>query len=182
VRTISRAIKVELLNFSELAAEEQELIEVAVRARMCAQSPYYHWWVGAAIICASGEIYDGCNVENANASETVHAEECAFVTAVKEERKRGRTAKILGMAIAGGPEGVGIEIVREVETYPEVKIEDLCFACGHCLQTIQENSMADPDVELLLLTRWGEVARTTLRDAFPMPFGPESLGIDIRRR
>jgi cytidine deaminase len=178
MRTITKLISVELLNFSELSPVERKLIETAVRVRMCAQSPYYHWWVGAAILCESGEIYDGCNVENVNASETVHAEECAFVTAVKEEGKAGRVAKIEMMAIAGGPEGVRIEIPEEAYIRPEVKIEDFCFACGHCLQVICENAREDPNVSLLLLTRWGEVGRTTLGNAFPMPFGPKKLRVD----
>ena len=181
MRTISRTIKVELLNFSELSPEEQELVETAARVRMCAQSPYYHWWVGAAIRCELGEVYDGCNTENVNGSETVHAEEGAFIMAVKEERKQGRHAKIQAMAIAGGPEGTEIEIVREAKTSPTIKINELCFACGHCLQVIWENSMVDPNVVLLLLTTWGEVARTTIGDAYPMPFGPENLGVDIRQ-
>ncbi|MEX0587268.1 MAG: hypothetical protein WD159_00710 [Patescibacteria group bacterium] len=183
MRTIHRQIKVELLNFSELPPDEQELIKIAVSVRMCAQSPYYHWWVGAAIRCESGkieEIYDGCNIENVNGSETIHAEECAFSTALKEERKKGRFAKIQKMAIAGGPEGKAVEIVEKAETYPTVKVGDFCFASGHCLQTVWENCMGDPNVVLLLLTKWGEVARTTIGDAYPMPFGPENLGIDIR--
>lgn len=180
MRTIHRVVKVELLDFSELSPEEQELIEIAGRTRMCAQSPYYHWWVGAAIRCESGKIYDGCNVENVGAI-AIHAEQTAFVTAVREERKEGRHAKIQMMAIVGGPEGVEVEIVREAGARPAVKVEDFCFACGLCLQTIWENCMADPNVELLLLTKWGEIARTSIGDALTMPFGPESLGVNIRQ-
>ena len=176
MRTISRSIKIELLNFSELSDEEQQLVFVAKSVRRRAQAPYSHYFVGAAIRSESGEIYEGCNVENVSYTQTTHAEQTAVTSMVAAEGP----VKIQMMAIVGAPEGVGITIVQDVETNSEARVEDFCFACGHCLQIVWENCLADPNVPLLLLTPWGEVARTTIGNAFPMPFGPEILGVNIK--
>ena len=44
----------------------EELIAGALEARERAYAPYSHYAVGAALLTAEGEIYQGCNVENAS--------------------------------------------------------------------------------------------------------------------
>ncbi len=41
------------------------LIQSALEARQWAYAPYSHYKVGAALLTASGRVYDGVNVENA---------------------------------------------------------------------------------------------------------------------
>ena len=182
VRTLERKIRVELLDPIDLSVEERELVRRASYARLNAQAPYSMYWVGAAVLSKLGVTYTGCNVERATYTQTTHAEQNASDSMVAAE---GRGAKIVALAIVGAPAG---EDIWNVERFgmrplkPEVEVEDFCFACGHCLQIIWENCLADKNVKLLLLTKWGEVARTTIGDAFPMRFGPESLGIDIRKK
>ena len=58
------------------------LIERARDALAEAYVPYSEYRVGAALRAADGEIFTGCNVENANYSNSLHAEEVAIGTAV----------------------------------------------------------------------------------------------------
>ena len=44
----------------------EELISRAVKARKNAYMPYSNYAVGAAVLGENGEIYQGCNVENAS--------------------------------------------------------------------------------------------------------------------
>ena len=44
----------------------EELISRAVKARKNAYMPYSNYAVGAAVLGENGEIYHGCNVENAS--------------------------------------------------------------------------------------------------------------------
>ena len=43
----------------------EELLRLAERAALNSYSPYSHFRVGAALECADGTIFTGCNVENA---------------------------------------------------------------------------------------------------------------------
>ena len=58
------------------------LLEAAWRARDHAHAPYSHFQVGAALLTASGEVFAGCNVENAAYPVTLCAERGALSAAV----------------------------------------------------------------------------------------------------
>lgn len=58
------------------------LYSVADRYRKNAYAPYSHFQVGAAVLGNSGEIYGGCNVENASYGLTQCAERNAISAAV----------------------------------------------------------------------------------------------------
>ncbi|ELY53058.1 cytidine deaminase [Natronococcus jeotgali] len=61
-----------------------ELIDAAREIRASAHVPYSEYAVGAALETADGEVFVGCNLENANFSNSLHAEEVAIAEAVKE--------------------------------------------------------------------------------------------------
>ena len=61
--------------------DEKKLIEAALEARTHAYTPYSHFQVGAALMTKSGNIYQGCNIENAAYSPTVSAERSPFLKA-----------------------------------------------------------------------------------------------------
>ncbi|QSG02657.1 cytidine deaminase [Natranaeroarchaeum sulfidigenes] len=61
-----------------------ELIELAREARESSYAPYSEYHVGAALETSDGTIFTGCNIENANYSNSVHAEELALSEAVRE--------------------------------------------------------------------------------------------------
>ena len=62
----------------------EELIAKAYEARQKAYAPYSRFAVGAALECADGTVYTGCNIENAAYSVGICAERTALCKAVSE--------------------------------------------------------------------------------------------------
>ena len=79
----------------------EELIRQAMAAMERAYAPYSGYKVGAALLCADGSVYTGCNIENASFTPTVCAERTAIFKAVSEG-KRAFSA----LAVCGGQDGV----------------------------------------------------------------------------
>ena len=100
-----------------------ELCALAKTAMLNAYVPYSGFRVGAALECADGSVFLGCNVENAAYGDTVCAERTAVLKAVSEGRR---------------------EFVRIAVAAPTA--EDYCLPCGSCLQVLREFSA---DMEIL---------------------------------
>jgi len=66
---------------------DDPLIERAREALAEAYVPYSEYRVGAALRTADGTIFTGCNIENANYSNSLHAEEVAVASAVADGRR-----------------------------------------------------------------------------------------------
>ncbi|MXR51383.1 cytidine deaminase [Halovenus sp. WSH3] len=64
--------------------EETELLAAAREAFETAYTPYSEYPVGAALEAVDGTVYTGCNVENANYSNSLHAEEVAVGAAISD--------------------------------------------------------------------------------------------------
>lgn len=77
---------------------EQRVIQAAIEARLRAYAPYSKFLVGAALV-TPGQIYQGCNVENASYGLTICAERAAAFTAVSAGQKR---FELLAIATDGG--------------------------------------------------------------------------------
>ena len=99
--------------------ERQELIRRAFEAQKKAYAPYSHFQVGAALLCMDGEIFEGCNIENAAYGATNCAERTAFFKAVSEGKREFKS-----IAIVGKPESA-----EEFE---------YCAPCGICRQVMAE--------------------------------------------
>jgi cytidine deaminase len=119
----------------------------AVRAR--AYAPYSRFQVGAAILADDGNIYAGCNVENA----AYPVGNCAEPSAI-------------AAMLAGG----GKRIRRVYVTGPGAMP---VTPCGGCRQRIRE--FADPDVEIISHGVDGQALVQTLEQLLPHSFGPEYL-------
>ena len=56
----------------------EKLVDTAIRQLDFSYSPYSGFKVGAALLTKDGEIYTGCNIENASYTPTNCAERTAF--------------------------------------------------------------------------------------------------------
>ena len=68
--------------------ENRELVMEALKARKQAYCPYSGFAVGAALLCADGRVFTGCNIENAAYSAT----NCAEVQKEKNRKTSARPA------------------------------------------------------------------------------------------
>ena len=125
-----------------------ELKAAAVAMLDQAYCPYSHFAVGAALECADGTVFTGCNIENAAFSPTICAERTAVAKAVSE----GHT-DFVRIVVAG-------------------RCEDFCVPCGVCRQVLREFA---PDLEIICLNGKGEEQIFTLPQLLPHSFGPEFL-------
>ncbi len=126
----------------------EELIEKAIIAREKSYSPYSGFKVGAALETIDGEIYTGCNIENASYTPTNCAERTAFLKAVSEGKKEFKR-----IVIVGGENG---------------KIKDFCPPCGVCLQVM--NEFCDKDFEIVLAVDKEKYKKYKLSEMLPHGF------------
>ena len=94
------------------ADQQAELVQRAVAAMDWAYAPYSKFPVGAALLAASGRIYDGVNVENAAYPAGVCAERTAVCKAVSEG-EREFVAVAVATRGAGAPCGVCRQVLAE---------------------------------------------------------------------
>ena len=127
--------------------DNKELIRLAGEARRASYSPYSDYAVGAALLCADGTVYKGCNIENAAFSPTVCAERTAFFKAVSEGKR-----DFVKIAIVGGK-------ANEPDGFSP--------PCGVCRQVMAE--FCGKDFEIVLL-RNGEIIVKALSDILPWGF------------
>jgi cytidine deaminase len=127
----------------------EALFTAAKAAYANAYAPYSKFPVGAAIRTLEGEIFSGCNVENAAYPQGA----CAEAGAIAEMAKAGRR-RIAEILVVGGGTG-------------------LCTPCGGCRQRIRE--FAAPDTPVHVAGPEGVRARFLLSDLLPASFGPGNL-------
>ena len=99
--------------------DKSQLVNKAIEAREKSYSPYSGFCVGAALETEEGEVYLGCNIENAAFGPSVCAERTAFFKAVSEGR-----GDFKQIAIVGAPRGE--------------EIHSFCSPCGVCRQVMSE--------------------------------------------
>lgn len=128
---------------------DQELVKLAFTMLERAYAPYSGFPVGAALLCADGTVFTGCNVENAAYGSTLCAERTALVKAVSE----GHRHDWVRLAVAG-------------------RSEDHCWPCGACRQMLYEFC---PGLEVLAARGDGDFVSAPLRQLLPRGFGPKHL-------
>lgn len=128
---------------------DRQLVERAFEMLERSYVPYSEFPVGAALLCADGTVFTGCNVENAAYGSTICAERTALLKAVSEGHRDDWQA----IAIAG-------------------RGEDYCWPCGSCRQMLYEFA---PELKVLVARGDGDFVTTTLAELMPHGFGPRSL-------
>ena len=126
-------------------AERKELIETATKALDSSYAPYSQFRVGAAVLTSKGNIFAGCNVENASYGLSMCAERNAIANAIIGEGKD--TIVIKAIAITNS---------QQVS----------CSPCGACRQVIWEFGQ---DVEVIFLGDRGWRS-SSIRELLPVGF------------
>ena len=137
----------------QLTQQEMDLLlDKAQEAREHSYAPYSHYRVGAALMTADGQIYQGCNIENAGFTPTICAERTAFFKAVYDGHRAFRAIAV----IATG--------------------EELGFPCGVCRQVMAEFC----DRDFIIVTANRDRTKVDVSDFEPLlphSFGPRDLGV-----
>jgi cytidine deaminase len=122
------------------------LIAAATAARRKAYAPYSGFAVGAALLASDGQVYTGCNVENASYGLGVCAERNAIFHAVAEGVRRF----------------AAVAVVTENGVTP----------CGACRQVLAE---FNPEMIVIVADLAGNSRFYALDELLPRAFGPSDL-------
>ncbi|MGM9556834.1 MAG: cytidine deaminase [Oscillospiraceae bacterium] len=124
-----------------------ELIHLAKQAMQRAYTPYSGYKVGAALVTKQGDVYLGCNIENAAFGPSNCAERTAFFTAICAGER-----EFEAIAVVGGKDGV---------------VTDIFPPCGVCRQVMQE--FCGPDF-MIYMGRGDDSFEAVRLDAL-LPYG-----------
>ena len=128
---------------------DQELVERAFEMLRYSYVPYSGFPVGAALECADGTVFTGCNVENSAYGSCICAERTALVKAVSE----GHRDDLVRLAVVGNS-------------------KDYCWPCGACRQMLYEFA---PDLTVLVARSDHSCVKLSLSQLLPHGFGPKGL-------
>jgi cytidine deaminase len=128
-----------------------KLKKIAQRAAGNAHAPYSHFPVGAAVISAGGQVYAGCNVENASFGLTQCAERAALTAAIADGVRPGDLQTL-------------VIYMPGTSAHPP---------CGACRQVMHELMAADSTV--VSCCDSDEVRRWNRAQYLPDPFLPAAL-------
>ncbi len=126
----------------------RRLESAARRAAQASYSPYSKFRVGAAVLCGSGKVYTGTNVENASYGLCNCAERTAIFTAA----------------------AAGERVVKAVAVYTPTS--SATSPCGACRQVINEFG---PTALIISVCDQAGRLETTLDRLLPDAFGPGAL-------
>lgn len=122
-------------------------IEIAKSVRKNCYSPYSKYYVGCALMCKSGKIYSGCNIEN-DGIQSICAERVAFTKAISEGERDFEYIVVCG--------GNSLDSL------------DDCLPCGYCRQFMSE--FVDKDFKIYALSNNDKVTEYSIFDLLPNNF------------
>ena len=121
-----------------------QLIDTAIYQLKYSYTPYSNFKVGAALLAKNGQVYTGCNIENAGYTATNCAERTAIFKAVSE----------------GYREFQAIAIISDSE--------EVTSPCGVCRQVMAE--FCGPEFEVTMVSCKGDYKTVTLEELLPYAF------------
>lgn len=125
----------------------EKLYEEAMKTRENAYAPYSNFKVGACLLSNDGEIFSGCNVENASYGLSICAERNAIFSAVAKGKREFKAMLIVAQG--------------EAPVKP----------CGACRQVMAEFG----DFDVYLANTKGKIEKTKVSELLPNAFGPKNL-------
>nr|WP_245828902.1 cytidine deaminase [Salipaludibacillus agaradhaerens] len=128
---------------------KDQLLEEAKRAREKAYVPYSNFQVGAALLASDGNIFHGCNIENAAYSMCNCAERTAIFKAVSDGVR-----EFTAMAVVADTDGP-------------------VSPCGACRQVMSE--LLQRETKIYLTNLHGDTTEWTMEQLLPGAFSPEDL-------
>lgn len=134
--------------------DKKDLFNTAKDAMNHSYAPYSNYNVGAALLCKNGNVYKGCNVENASYSLTNCAERTALFTAIANGEK-----EFEAICIVGGKNGV---------------ITDYAMPCGACRQVLSE--ICDENFKVYVGINENDIKEFKLSELIPYSFNKLKLG------
>ncbi len=133
---------------------KKDLFILAKKAMMNSYAPYSNYNVGAVLVCKNGNIYKGCNVENASYSLTNCAERTALFSAIANGEK-----EFDSILIIGGKYG---------------DLNDYAMPCGACRQVLLE--FCDNDFKVYVAKNENDIKEFLLKELLPFTFDKDKLG------
>ncbi|KAK6905669.1 cytidine deaminase [Kwoniella mangroviensis CBS 8507] len=151
-----------------------KLIRVSLSYRDRAYAPYSKFRVGAALLTADGQIFGGCNVENASYGAGICAERTAVVKAISEGQN-----KFIAVAVTSdvpspttSPCGICRQFLREFLS-PSIPIYIISSEYPSELPSWLDK--LDQDQESDEIKKY--VVKMTMEELLPSSFGPDNLGM-----
>ena len=124
--------------------DNKTLFRLAREAQINAYAPYSKFYVGAAVLTTSGDVYKGSNVENSSYGASICAERVA-----------------LTKAISNGHRFIDAIAITSSDT------DSPTFPCGICRQFIFEFG---PDIRIIVGTDEDNTSEYTISELLPEGF------------
>ena len=133
---------------------KEKLFNLAKDAMKNSYAPYSNYNVGAVLLCKNGNIYKGCNIENASYSLTNCAERTALFDAIANGENR-----FDAICIVGGKNCI---------------ITDYAMPCGACRQVLSE--FCDDEFKVFVGINENDIKEYKLSELLPYSFNKSKLG------
>ena len=143
-------------NMSQLSSIEQTVMQKAIDMLDSVYAPYSEFYVGAAALTDEGNIYGGCNQENASYPLCICGERVALYNAGANEPN------------------TPIQLLAIVSHNPKKFIDKPISPCGACRQVISEFAMRHKQDYPILLKGDGEMIYKLESSKELLPFGFDS--------
>ena len=140
-----------------------DLIKKAIEIRKNAYVPYSNYSVGAALLCKNGDVYVGCNIENASYGLTICAERTAIFKAVSEGQRHIDAIAITGCHLDHLTDDNNL--VSDADD-----TDDYAYPCGACRQVLAEFLPNSGDIDVIVAKSTNDYKEFKLSELLPGTF------------